>query len=265
MNDMFQTVEDPYYRCDAFPGQITDAGGRRNPMEVSKSAPTGYLPDARTTPDVPYNRSRDVSTVVEPRPTPVEILSSATLVDQHPFMHVTATITADDCNGRKTGTRDPMWSGPARPDTVLLSLVEYRGHGTDQTKYLDVPDGRKFSPYGSQDGSTWVPYQDANAALSTLDTSRSPVPVDPSQNRRAQPTSRRLPPGPSHGWTSVPVVNVKAADNLKSTKLLRQQQSPHQDRRANSTVVGQTYGQRTASVRNARPVGPAAPGEEMWW
>jgi hypothetical protein len=263
--DMFEVQEDPYLRYGSYPGQITDSNGQRNPQEISKAAPTGYLPDARTTPQTPYDRARDVTGILELRSAPVQVLDSAELVDQHPFLHVTATITADDCDPRKTGTRDPMLSGPARPDTVLLSLFEYRGAGTSNTKYKDVPDGRVFSPYGSQDGSTWLPYQDASIAVAALDTRNSPAHADPSRNRTAQPTGKRLPPGPSHGWTSVPVVNVKAADNLKSTKLLRQQQSPHQDRKANSTVAGQTYGQRTASVRNTRPVGPAVSSEEMWW
>jgi hypothetical protein len=260
---MFETLEDPYLRVDSYPGQITDSNGRPNPQEITKSRPTGYLPDARTTPQAPYNRARDVATVLEPRVFPVQLLDVATAVDQHPFMHVTATITAQDCGARRTGTRDPMLSGPARPDTVLLSLFNYRGAGTDNTKYKDVPDGRVFSPYGSQDGSSWISYQDAEAATAPLNTQRSKVPADPSQPPTAQRTERRLAPGPSHGWTSVPVINAKEWENSKS-RILAQQQPPHQDRRANSTVAGQTYGQRTASVRNSAQVG-AFSGEEMWW
>jgi hypothetical protein len=253
----------------AYPGGVVDAGGRPAPMEVFRSRPTGYLPNADGVPqraliDAQRGIPGSVYEYSDGR-FPPELLDASERIDQHPFMHVTATITVADDNPRKTGTRDPMDCGPARPDTVLLHLHEYRGAGFSNTKYSDVPDGRKFSPYGSQDGSTWVQYQDATAVISPLDLSQSPARDDPSQNRTAQPTQGRMAPGPSHGWTSVPLHNVKAADNLKSTRQLKQQKSPHQDRKANSTILGQTYSQRTSTVRQAGTAGPTPGADEMWW
>lgn len=266
-NEVYQLELNPDLRDASYPGAIVNANGTPNPQEINPAAPTGYLPDARTVPQAAYDRDQDTSGIVEYDPTfPVEPLDSAETVDQHAFMNVTATITADDDDPRKTGTRDPMVSGPARPDTVLLSLQNYRGAGTDNNKYMDVPDGRTFPLYGSQDGTTWTVYENAQDATAPLDTSQSPVPDDPSQNVRAQSTWNVLKPGPAHGWTSVPVVNVKAADNLKSTKQLRQQQAPHQDRKANSTVAGQTYSQQTASVSQSQGHVAVAPNaDDQWW
>jgi hypothetical protein len=267
MGELFRVPEDPGYETRAFPGAVVNLDGTIDPQELTAARPTGYLPDARTMPQIPYNRARDLQVPVEYSDArfPVEALDRSELLDQHPMMHVTATITVADDDPRKTGTRDPMISGPARPDTVLLSLFQYTGPGTDNTKYRDVPDGRVFPQYGSQDGSSWTIYQDATASLAGFNDAGQPVPVDPSQTPRAQPTLARMAPGPSHGWTSVPVVNVKQEINTKSTRLLKQQQPPHQDRKANSTVAGQTYGQRTVSVHQAAPAGPAPGADQAWW
>jgi hypothetical protein len=270
MGEQFHIPEDPGYETRYFPGQITDLNGSPDPQEITRARPTGYLPDARTTPQIPYDRERDVKVPAEYSDNrfPVELLDASEIIDQHPIMHVTATITVKDDAPRKTGTRDPMISGPARPDTLLLSLYQYEGAGTDRTNYMDVPDGRLFSPYGSQDGTSWVIFQDATAALSQFNDIGQPVPLDPSRTPTAQPTLARMEPGPTHGWTSVPVVNVKQEINTKSTKQLAQQQAPHQDRKANSTVAGQTYSQRTASVRQAAAAtgtGPTPGADQAWW
>jgi hypothetical protein len=250
MSTIYEPDVDPYARYDQLPGGI------RNDHAITTAVPTGYYPDARQNPGAPlYQGAADAEYNAG---FPVEMFDCSERLDQHPAMHVAATWTpSPDGNGRRTGTRDALESGPARPDTMLLSLFEYRGAGTGRTRYMDVPDGREFSPYGSQDGSEWVPYQDAAAALAPLDTSQSPVPQDPSQPPRAQSTQYRLPPGPSHGWTSTPVANVREVDNRKATKQLRQQKSPHQDRLANSTYAGQTYSQRTATVQQAGAAGQA--------
>lgn len=263
----FYVPEDPMYETRAFPGTITNGDGTQDPQELTAARPTGYLPDARTMPQIPYDRAADTSNIVEycGDRFPTEPLDTAEIVDQHPIMHVTATITVRDDTPRRTGTRDPMISGPARPDTLLLSLFQYEGAGTDNTKYQDVPDGRVFSPYGSQDGSTWVIYQDATAALASFNDTGSRVPEDPSRTPSAQPTLARMAPGPSHGWTSVPVVNVKQEINTKSTKQLKQQLPPHQDRKANSTIAGQSFSQRTDSVRQAAASGPVPGADQVWW
>ena len=266
MVEMFTVPEDPGLETRAYPGSITNLDGTANPQELSPSRPTGYLPDARALPQVPYNRDADTAGIIEYSDTrfPPEILDGAEQVDQHPFLHVTATITVPDDCPRRTGTRDPMISGPARPDTVLLSLFQYTGAGTDNTKFKDVPDGRVFPAYGSQDGSTWTIYEDATAALSAFNNSASPVPADPSQTATAQPSLGRLAPGPSHGWTSVPVVNEQQIA-INKARALKQQLPPHQDRKANSTVAGQTYSQRTATVQQAAGIGPTPGADQAWW
>lgn len=267
MGEMFTVPEDPGYETGAFPGAVTNIDGSTDPQEITRARPTGYLPDARTMPQIPYDRVRDTQGIVEWSDSrfPPEILDQSELLDQHPMMHVTATITAADSAMRKTGTRDPMNSGPARPDTVLLSIFNYTGAGTDRTTYMDVPDGRVFSPFGSQDGSSWTIFQDATASLTGFNNTGQPVPIDPSMTATAQPTLARMAPGPSHGWTSIPVVNDKQMQNDKALHLLKQQQSPHQDRKANSTVAGQTYSQRTASVHQAAAAGPTPGADAAWW
>jgi hypothetical protein len=266
MGELFQVPEDPDYETRAYPGAIVNLDGSVDPQELTAARPTGYLPDARQSVQIPYDRTADLSGITEYRDSrfPTEPLDCSETVDQHPMMHVTATITVADDDPRKTGTRDPMISGPARPDTVLLSIFQYEGMGTDRTTYMDVPDGRVFSPYGSQDGTTWIVYQDAMAALGAFNDTGMPVPEDPSRTAQALPTLARMAPGPSHGWTSVPVVNVKQEINTKSTRLLKQQAPPHQDRKANSTIAGQSYSQRTASVGSVA-AGPAPGADGAWW
>lgn len=266
MGELFQVTEDPGRIQGAYPGAVTNGDGSANPQELFRARPTGYLPDARTLPQTPYDRDADTHGIVEYDPRfPVGLLDAAEVLDQHPMMHVTATITAPDEGPRRTGTRDPMESGPARPDTVLLSLFSYRGPGTGRTSYQDVPDGRRFPLYGSQDGSTWTVYEDVTAVLAAFNDAGQPVPDDHSQTPTAQPTLGRLAPGPSHGWTSVPVVNTKQLELDKARQLI-QQQSPHQDRKANSTVAGQSYSQRTVSVRQAAAsAGPTPGADQAWW
>jgi hypothetical protein len=267
-NGLITPHVDVYEVDGGYPGYIAQANGALNPQELFPQRPTGYLPHTDDLPQVPYDRAADQQGIQEYSDSrfPVEILDSSEVLDQHPFMHVTATITVPDDGPRRTGTRDPMISGPARPDTVLLSLFSYRGLGTDNNKYQDVPDGRQFPDTGSQDGTTWVVYQDAAEALAPLNTSYYPAPADPSHTPKAQPTLAQIPPGPAHGWTEVPVVNDKQMINDKSTKYLKQQLPPKQDRKANSTVAGQTYSQVTATVTQSPAVQGATSGpDNQWW
>jgi hypothetical protein len=267
-NGLITPHVDTYERDAAYPGYIAQGNGALNPQELFPQRPTGYLPHTDDLPQVPYDRAADEQGIQEYSDStfPVELLDSSEQLDQHPFMHVTATITAPDDGPRRTGTRDPMISGPARPDTVLLSMFSYRGLGTDNNKYQDVPDGRVFSPYGSQDGSTWVVYQDPYEALAPLNTSEYPAPTDPSQNAKAQRTLAAIQPGPAHGWTEVPVVNDKQSINDKGKRQGFKQLPPKQDRKANSTVVGQSYSQVTASVTQSSSVASATTGpDDQWW
>lgn len=243
-NEMFEVPQQPGLRYGTRPGRSD------SDHEITTAVPTGWYPDARTTVQAPYDRAADQAGATGYVPDAFAfgtMFAGAEKIDQHPMMHVSATLTASDANPRRTGTRDPLLSGPARPDTLLISVFDYRGAGTCRTSYMDVPDGRRFPAYGSQDGSSWTYYEDPAAAVAPYDPSGSPVPADRSISPTAQPTWRKLAPGPTHGWTSVPAVNNKAADNAKTGKL-RQQKSPHQDRRANNTYAGQTYSQATAPV-----------------
>lgn len=268
-NGLITPHVDVYETDSRYPGYVAQGNGVLDPQELFPARPTGYLPHTDDLPQVPYDRAWNVQDTPEYSDSafPVELLDSSEVLDQHPFMHVTATITAPDDGPRRTGTRDPMDSGPARPDTVLLSLFQYVGAGTNSgNRYMDVPDGRTFSPYGSQDGSTWTVYQDAAEALAPLDTSEYPAPHDPSQNRKAQRTLAAIAPGPAHGWTEVPVVNDKQAINDKGKRQGFKQLPPKQDRKANSTVAGQTYSQVTATVTQSSSVQGATSGpDNQWW
>ena len=44
------------------------------------------------------------------------------------------------------------------------------------------------------------------------------------------------------------MINVKQLEVDKATRLLKQQKSPHQDRKSNSTYAGQSYSQQTSNV-----------------
>jgi hypothetical protein len=163
-----------------------------------------------------------------------EYLSQFEYVDQHPFVEVSATWTPVQ-GERKDGRHDPLQDGPPAPVVRLLQLFYQRAQGTSTTRFMDVP-GRQFPVAGSQDGASWIYYQDARTAMQPLD-----------ENGRAPDSLRSLPPSPPHGWTSRPVINATQAETRKSATL-RQQQTPHQDRLAPSTAAGQTYSARTARV-----------------
>lgn len=199
--------------------------------------PTGYYPDLYG------ERSRDfvsTSEVLEygpygNRPARGQVCDSSEAVDQHPFVQVDQMWTPPMQGERKDGRNDPAADGPARPTLRILQLFHQRAQGTSATRFLDVP-GRRFPTNGSQDGATWVYYQDAAAAMSPLNADGS-----------APESLRSLPPSPAHGWTVRPVINASAAENRKA-RSLRQQRSPHQDRLAPATGAGQTYSARTAHV-----------------
>lgn len=210
-------------------------------------APTGYFPDRSW----PEQGQASWSPVYDDQygPARQETLDGAEKVDQHPFLQVSATITAPPQGPRKSGRNDPMEDGPAAPTLRLLGLFYARAQGTDQTRHLDAP-GVRFPSNGSQDGASWSYYQDPKLAL-------LPYNPAPDANGEMPDTLRALPPSPPHGWTEQPAINSKAADNAKM-KTLRQQARPHQDRLANSTYAGQTFSQQTAHV------GQAAGGAPSW-
>lgn len=200
--------------------------------------PTGYYPDMYG------ERSRDYPSTSEVmdygpdggnRPPRGQVGDRSEAVDQHPFVQVDQMWTPPLQGDRRDGRNDPAADGPSRPTLRLLQLFYARAQGTDRTAFEDVP-GRRFPSNGSQDGSTWVYYQDARIAMS---------PAGP--DGTAPDSLRSLPPSPAHGWTVRPVVNSAAAE-VRKAATLRQQQRPHQDRLAPATAAGQTYSQRTAQV-----------------
>jgi hypothetical protein len=221
----------PLYRPDS---RTLQPGRRLAQRPGGQPAPTGYYPD------LTGERSRDYVSdhQVLPygnRPARQELGDRSELVDQHPFVQVDQMWTPPPDGPRRDGTHDPATDGPPLPTVRLLQLFLQRARGTDQTRFLDVP-GRRFPSNGSQDGSTWVYFQDARLSMMPLNADGT-----------APDSLRSLPPSPAHGWTVRPVVNASEAE-LRKTAGLRQQQRPHQDRLAPATAAGQTYSQRTTQV-----------------
>jgi hypothetical protein len=211
--------------------------------------PTGYYPDmnGETMGYIQTPLDNQVTSPYgspgEPAVIPNQPGSDHDKVDQHPFLHVAATWTPGPSwdNGRPDGGHDPLTDGPPRPEIKNLSLHYHRESGASRTSYSDVPDGRRFLPYGSQDGSSTTVYVDSRAAM-------EPYNPDPATGQHRD-SLMRLAPGPAHGWSSVPVVDTRVQDSDKR-KVLKQQKNVGQNRLASSTYAGQTYSQQTAHVAN---------------
>lgn len=205
--------------------------------------PTGYYPDM-------YGSRQMRATVYPVEPYGVNVLRRqvgdvAVMNDQHPYLQVDATWWPAPAAGRRDGAHDPLTDGPARPTVRNLQLFYMRAQGSSDTRFLDVPDGRRFSPYGTQDGVTTAYYQDPVAQMTPADAAGL-----------APDSLKQLPPGPPHGWTSIPAVNATAF-NVHKSRVLQQQTNPHQDRLANATASGQTYSQRTAHVQRTAGATPS--------
>lgn len=246
-SEMYTPPVVPSRRFDQMPHAIQP--GNQGLYNGWAPRPTGYQPDHNGETmgriDTPLNNP-----VCPPYGSPgaeglipTEPVSSHERIDQHPYLEVSATWTPDPSwgNGRPDGGHDPLTDGPPRPEIRNLSLYYYREAGSSRTRFMDVPDGRRFLANGSQDGSSTTVYVDSAIAC---------APFDPDPKTGQHPDSlKRLAPGPSHGWSSVPVIDTRVQDADKR-KVLRQQKSIKQDRLANSTYAGQTYSQQTAHVRN---------------
>lgn len=254
-NEMYIPPRDPSRRLDEAPRQ--SKGGNQNLFTGWQGKPTGYYPDFNDDrqgcfyPDAdgyPTNLVVDPNGTPGGRTVPFGFGSDFDAVDQHPMGHVTATWTPDPYgNGRFDGTVDPLVDGPPRPEFFNVSLHHHRESGASRTRFMDVPDGRRFNPLGSQDGAATTYYVDAGLSL---------APYAPDPNTGIQPDSyRQIPPGPAHGWSETPVVNVGRQD-VDKLRLLKQQKNVKQNRLANSTYAGQTYSQSTAHVAN--PAGGAS-------
>lgn len=223
---------------------LRDPNRRVNVRPDGSPAPFGYYPD-RSWPDQGQVTQSPVYDDLY-GPARQETLNGAERVDQHPWMQVSATWTPPADCARPSGGNDPMVDGPSSPTPRLLSLFYARAQGSDQTKFLDAP-GVRYPSNGSQDGASWVYYQDSRLAM---------LPYDPAPDANGQmpDTLRALPPSPPHGWASQPAINAKQAE-LDKMRQLRGQRAPHQDRLANSTYAGQSYGARTAHVGAAPATG----------
>lgn len=254
IQEPFEQVRTPSRRLDQAPNRILPATGPA-PLIGWGPAPTGYQPDMNG--ETIGRFEQQPGPTIDPQSIvfPTEPGSSHEKVDQHGYLQVSATWTPTPIEQfqRPSGGHDPLADGPVQPVPALISLFNYRAAGTTNTRFQDVPDGRTFSPYGTQDGTSTIWFEDANTQVAPYaDAANGYSTIDPKlPNPAAQnPDSlRQLRPGPDHGWTSVPVVDFRKQDNLKARQLL-QQQYVTQNRRANSTYAGQTYGQGTARVTN---------------
>ena len=226
------------------PKDMSAVGRRTAANPQGMPTPTGYYPNVRGQIQYPIT----IGPVYD------ELYRSAVVgandpgekIDQHPWLDVTQTWTPPENQERPSGVQDPLTDGPAQPTIRDLSLHYRRESGASVTAYYDAP-GHVFPKNGSQDGAAWTYYQDPTRAL---------TPYDPAQTQNGQmpDTLRALPPSPPHGWSMRPLVNAQAAINAKSAVLV-QEQPGKQERLANSTYAGQTYGQTTARAGQASASG----------
>jgi hypothetical protein len=224
------------------PLPVDQVAARTDAQPGGLPAPTGYYPNDRGHLQHPYPAypqypmdDRDIESwqyVVQ------DYLHDAELIDQHPYLQVTATWTPRPNDQRFDGVHDPLTDGPPQPYLDDLARWYYRGPGSSVTGYADVP-GRTFPPIGSQDGQSWIYAQSPQLTL---------APYAPAEPGGEMPdTLRSFAPSPAHGWASRPLLSSSQEVNAKANALTQQQQ-PHQDYLATSTYAGQSYSARTASV-----------------
>lgn len=218
------------------------------PMDWGPS-PTGWRPDFN---QETMGQVRDDYPVYEannspggPR-VPVQMFDVSEKLDQHPFLQVSARwLPSQLGNGRKDGLHDPLTDGLPAPVLRLYSNHYFRRSGTSRSRYMDVPDGRRFPVTGSQDGASWTYYQDAK-------TASEPYQPDPTSGYHKD-SFTKLRPGPAHGWSNIPVMSGPALKLKQDADLRMQQKAVGQNRLANSTYAGQTYSQQTRHVANPVP------------
>lgn len=222
------------------PLDMREVALRRGRTPRGMPAPTGYYPHVRGQLQYPIQIGPVYDELY--RAAVVGANDPGEKVDQHPWLYVTNTWTPAPDSTRPSGVQDPLTDGPPQPTIRDLSLHYRRESGTSVTQYYDAP-GHVFPRNGSQDGAAWTFYQDPTRAL---------MPYDVAQTTGGQmpDTLRSLPPSPPHGWAVRPVQNAQAAINAKTAALVHQA-PPKQERLANSTYAGQTYGQTTARVGQA--------------
>lgn len=245
-SDMTPAPVDPSRRFDRMPHAIV--GGDQGLVNGWEVRPTGYYPDMNGETMGRYDTPLDNLVVAPygspgaPALIPTEPGSSHDRVDQHPMLQVSASWTPSPYgNGRPDGGHDPLTDGTPRPELFNISMHYHRESGASRTRNMDVPDGRRFSPFGTQDGVTTIMYVDTAASL-------EPFNPDPKTGQHRE-TLMRVAPGPSHGWSAVPAIPGPVQDAAKIGQL-RRQKNVRQNRLANSTYAGQTYSQQTAHVAN---------------
>lgn len=245
--EMISPVRRPDRTLPVQPDRIRPVTGAP-PMDWGTS-PTGWQPDhnAET-----LGRVSAGYPVREPNGSdggprvPVEPFDGSERVDQHPYLQVSASwLPSSLGNGRLDGLHDPLTDGLPQPVLRLLSLHYYRESGASRTRYMDVPDGRSFPAVGTQDGASWTYYQDAATAM-------EPYQPDPETGYHKD-SFMKLPPGPAHGWSNVPVMGGAQLKRKQDRDIKMQQQAVGQNRLSNSTYAGQTYSQQTRHVANPSP------------
>lgn len=252
-SEMFSPSKQPNRELTQRPTQI------RPVLQTTSSdwgpAPTGYYPDRNGD---TIGQVRNDYLIMEPNgssggPVVPNGAVNAERVDQHAFTQVSGTwvpLTHSQGDGRPTGKHDPRTDGVAAPVQRLLSTWYYRGAGNQRTAYMDVPDGRRFSRVGTQDGSSTTWFQAVAAALAPYNVDPATYDAKLPEASTAMPDSlSAIPAGPNHGWSSIPVsTGPMLARN--QTRKRRGQKNVGQNRLAMSTYAGQTYSQSTAHVQN---------------
>lgn len=234
------------------PGLYAPAG-----LVEQMPAANGYYPNVRNQLQKPVVGNRPNAAIVGStgdlyQATVIQdSLHGAERIDQHPMLHVSATWTPYPENERPSGRIDPMVDGPSQPELMDVSTHYNRRQGTSVTAFLNAP-GIKYPTTGNQDGVSWTYVQSpvlAEAAYGSQNMVNGEMPD----------TIRAMAPSPPHGWTEQPVLNSQQENNIKAAKL-KQQQPGKQERIANSTYAGQSFGARTAHAGATTAVPPNTTG-----
>lgn len=219
------------------PLAVVDERVYENPQ--GQPRPTGFYPNVRGSIPTGWIGTNQVFDDMYPEMAVPGSLNWTEDVNQHVYLHVSATWTPPKFPVRNTGESDPLTDGPPRPDLNDLALFFSQEQGSSQTRHLDAP-GVQFTDVGVQDGVTWTYAQSARLGL-------EPYNPGPDSGGQMPDTLRAIPPSATRGWTEQALGNPSAVEIQKSLDLT-QQQSPRQDWLANSTFAGQSFGALTRHV-----------------
>ena len=148
---------------------------------------------------------------------------------------------------RQDGLHDPLADGPVAPTYRMISRNYRIQGGTSNTANLDN-NVVKFSPYGMQDGVTYI---------DTIDPIKSNPkinPVGPGMTYTESSQFQVPPSGPHgiHARTPLHKLNQVQANTLNRNKV--QQKGTRQNRLANSNYAGQSYSATTQTLGGATVV-----------